>query len=64
MIVFVVNYRAWEEYEQDYTQLRGVFDCEENAIEYIGKHQHEVVDEIRYGSYFETLVVELNEELK
>jgi hypothetical protein len=63
MKLYVVNYCSWEDYERDFTQLRGVFDSEEKAIEYIGKHQDEIEDEPSFGSCFETWVVELNEEL-
>jgi len=42
MIVYVVTYNFWERHEYDCTELRAVFDTEQQALDYVKNHSHEI----------------------
>jgi len=65
MMLYVVTYNSWEAYENNLTQLRAVFDTEQQALDYVKDHSSEIcLDYKSSGSFFEIEPVELNKVLE
>ncbi len=61
MIVFVVTYNCYLQYECDYTEVRGVFSIKTIAELYIETHKHEIEEDSHYDSeYFGIIEHELD----